>query len=45
MIRVSGCITVAGLVLGEMRGRNYDVVLLCPVKKDLFFNPSCVCVF
>ena len=34
MIWVSGCITVAGLVLGEMEGRNYDV-LSGPVKKRL----------
>ena len=37
MIWVSGCITVAGLVLGEMEGRNYDV-LLGPVKKRLFLT-------
>ena len=34
MIWVSGCIIVAGLVLGQTEGRNYDV-LLCPVKKCL----------
>ena len=37
MIWVSGCITVAGLVLGEMEGRNYDV-LSGPVKKHLFLT-------
>ena len=37
MIWVSGCITVAGLVLGETEGRNYDV-LLGPVKKRLFLT-------
>ena len=37
MIWVSGCITVAGLVLGEMEGRNYDV-LSGPVKKRLFLT-------
>ena len=37
MIWVSGCITVAGLVLGETEGRNYNV-LLGPVKKRLFLT-------
>ena len=37
MIWVSGCITVAGLVLGQTEGWNYDV-LLCPVKKRLFLT-------
>ena len=45
MIWVSGCITVAGLVLGEMEGRNYDV-LSGPVKKAFIFNPpTCVRIF
>ena len=37
MIWVAGCITVAGLVLGEMEGRNYNV-LSGPVKKRLFLT-------
>ena len=37
MILVSGCITVAGLILGETEGRNYNV-LLGPVKKRLFLT-------
>ena len=44
MIWVSGCITVAGLVLGQTEGRNYDV-LLCPVKKRLYLTLAAyVCI-